>query len=70
MDDGTEPVARPHDLDRLAGEAYREGHLDRALGLLGIARMAYPARAELWDEREAKVREAMALRGPERKEAR
>lgn len=65
MSASNEPIATPQDLDRLAGEAYREGHWDRALGLLGIARMAYPGRAELWDRREARVREALARGNPE-----
>ena len=65
MNASNKPMATPQDLDRLAGEAYREGHWDRALGLLGIARMAYPRRAELWDRREARVREAMAREAPE-----
>ena len=65
MTASNEPMATPQELDRLAGDAYREGHLDRALGLLGIARMAYPGRAELWDRRETQVREAMARRDPE-----
>jgi Protein of unknown function (DUF4031) len=48
--------ATPESLDRLAGLAYRAGECGRALGLIGLARMAFPGDAARWDEREATVR--------------
>ena len=41
------------------------GELDRALGLLGVARMAYHGRAELWDRRETQVQAEIARRDRE-----
>jgi hypothetical protein len=53
---GSEPVeATPADLDRMAGEAFREGDADRARGLLNLARMAFPEHGEWWGQREARI---------------
>lgn len=61
----TDRIATPADLDRMAGLARETGELDRALGLLGVARMAYPGRAELWDRRETQVQAEIARRDNE-----
>ena len=47
-------------VDRLAGLAWRAGEADRALGLIGLGRLAFPAEAARWDAREARVQAAAA----------
>jgi Protein of unknown function (DUF4031) len=53
------------DLDRLAGDAWRSGEADRALALLSLGRLAFPAEAARWNIREARVRAAAARRNRE-----
>jgi hypothetical protein len=48
--------------DRQAGLCYRAGDHGAALDFLQIARLLDPARAALWDQREAQVRAAMPAR--------
>jgi hypothetical protein len=52
--------ARAEHLDLMAGYAYRAGHLHRALGLIELASWSFPECAELWRQREARIRSEMA----------
>ena len=57
-----EVICNADQADRQAGRCYREGDHGAALDFLQIARLLDPARAAVWDQREARVRAAMPAR--------